>query len=246
VSIGRFAARNVQVKGVKTVTRQVIGAGFGRTGTQSLQAALEALGFAPCYPKGSLFEHPHWFRPWEEARRRTARGEPVNWERILGGCPAAVHWPGIFFWRELVETYPAARVILTVWDPERWYESTYRTVYQLSKLVKESSGSMDQHTPPAGAESGFRANMQFLDKALWEETFGGRFADREHAVGVFEEHNAAVKAGVAPERLLVYEVKQGWVPLCRFLGVDIPADEPFPHLNDAETIQRRLDQLYGE
>ena len=81
-----------------------------------------------------------------------------------------------------------------------------------------------------------RRARQFISELVWEGDFGGRFEDREHAIETFERHNEEVKRRVPPERLLVYEVKQGWRPLCDFLGVEVP-DKPFPHLNEGEAFR---------
>jgi hypothetical protein len=70
-------------------------------------------------------------------------------------------------------------------------------------------------------------------------TFDGRFGDRDHAVEVFVRHNEEVKRRVPPEKLLVFEVKEGWGPLCEFLGVEAP-DGPFPHLNDRDQFPKMM------
>ena len=74
---------------------------------------------------------------------------------------------------------------------------------------------------------------------IWDGTFGGRFEEKAYAVEVFERHTENVERRVPPGQLLVYEVSQGWGPLCRFLGVPEP-DEPFPRLNDAAEMRRRV------
>ena len=63
---------------------------------------------------------------------------------------------------------------------------------------------------------------QFIAELVWEREFDGRFEERAHAIETFERHNEEVKQRVPPERLLVYEVKEGWAPLCDFLGVEVP------------------------
>ena len=97
---------------------KVIGAGFGRTGTMSLKVALEELGFDPCYHMSELFENSSHADLWNAA----ADGERVDWEALLGGYAATVDWPGCSFYEELMEAYPDAKVLLSVRDPERWYE----------------------------------------------------------------------------------------------------------------------------
>src|SRR5262245_45548773 len=107
------------------MTLEIIGAGFGRTGTLSLKVALESLGFALCHHMISVFEEAARLGAWTEALRRRARGEAIDWEGVLGGFRATVDWPGCAFWRELMAAYPEAKVLLSVRDPERWYESAF-------------------------------------------------------------------------------------------------------------------------
>src|SRR5690242_6606844 len=113
---------------------RVIGAGMGRTGTLSLKAALERLGFEPCYHMLEVMEHPDHVSLWSAM----ARGEAVPWDRVLGGYQATVDWPACTYWRELTSAYPQARVLLSVRDPERWYESMRTTVYRISTAPIEA------------------------------------------------------------------------------------------------------------
>jgi len=215
-------------------TLEVIGAGFGRTGTLSLKLALERLGFGPCYHMLEIVEQPWRARDWAAA----ARGEPIDWDRVFAGYRATVDWPGAAFWRDLVDRYPDAKVILTVRDPARWYESAQRTIFRAmisrggpaSRLIRSLAMSR-------GAPS--REFVEANQRLIGEGTFGGRVADRDHAMAVFETHNREVKDRVPAGRLLVMEIGSGWEPLCAFLGVPVP-DEPFPHVNDGDEFQRRI------
>ncbi|HJQ29927.1 MAG TPA: sulfotransferase [Rubrobacter sp.] len=216
---------------------KVIGAGFGRTGTTSLKAALEKLGFDPCYHMTEVFAHPDhadfWISAW--------RGEPVDWEGVIGEYEAAVDWPACTFYEELMRRNPDAKVLLSVRDPERWYESTRSTIYELTRLIESSTisrwifGLMSLLI--FGGFTGRRSSL--ANDIIWEGTFDGRFEDKDYAIEVFERHNEEVKRRVPPERLLVYEVKEGWGPLCEFLGVSEP-DEPFPRLNDTAQMKRGM------
>ena len=202
---------------------EVIGAGFGRTGTMSLKVALEELGYGPCYHMVELFEHPEHVQRWEAA----VRGEPVNWGEMFAGYRATVDWPGAAFYKELMEAYPEAKVLLSVRDPERWYESTKNTIY----ATVDPSPEMIAAVGPA---------PRLNNELIWKRTFGEDFADRQHAIEVFERHNEEVKRYVPADQLLVYKVKEGWEPLCDFLGVEAPKGKPFPHLNDTDSFQRML------
>ncbi len=104
---------------------KVIGAGFGRTGTLSLKYALEQLGFGPCYHMIETREHPEHDALW----LALARGKSDDWHTILDGYAATVDWPAIMIWKELAAAYPQAKVILTLRDPERWYESASNTIF---------------------------------------------------------------------------------------------------------------------
>lgn len=233
------------VAGIPSPTLAVIGAGFGRTGTLSLRDALERLGFAPCEHAIHSNAHSERYALWLEAARRKRAGEPIDWRPLLSGYRATTDWPGVYFWRELVAAHPEAKVILSVRDPARWYDSLHATGY--AKLMRRTQtrkgrllhGLLAWLDPRAGHR--FRTN----DETLWQGTFGGRFADREHAMRVFVEHNREVQATVPPERLLVFEVRQGWEPLCRFLGVPVPENEPFPHSHSAADAGRRRPEHYA-
>lgn len=204
---------------------RVIGAGFGRTGTHSLQVALERLGFGPCHHMRELMKHPEQAQTWEAAHR----GESIDWPRFLADYRACVDWPACTFYRELMDAFPDAKVLLSVRDPERWYESAYETIYEIYRVTP---AWMRRVARPIGA-------ILRTSKPVWENTFDGRFEDKAHAIAVFEAHNAEVRRVVPPERLLEYQVSQGWEPLCEFLGVPVP-DEPFPRLNDRDEMLGRL------
>lgn len=199
---------------------KVIGAGFGRTGTMSLKEALQELGFGPCYHMIELFEHPEHVAFWEAA----ARGGPVDWEEFLAGYQSTIDWPGCTFYKDLMKVYPDAKVLLNVRDPDKWYESVRNTIY--------ATGNMPD--PPPG--------KRMVDELIWEETFDGNFEDRRYAIEVFNRHNEEVRKHVPPERLLAYEVKEGWEPLCEFLGVEPPRNKPFPRLNDTESFKQMVQQ----
>jgi hypothetical protein len=216
---------------------KVIGAGFGRTGTTSLKAALERLGFDPCYHMTEVFAHPEhadfWVAAW--------RGEPVDWDGVLGDYEATVDWPACTFYQELMRRHPDAKVLLSVRDPERWYESTRSTIYELTRLLEGSTISRVIFGVVGllvfGGFTGRRSSL--ANDLIWQGTFDGRFEDKAYAIEVFERHNEEVKRRVPQERLFVYEVKEGWGPLCEFLGVPVP-DEPFPRLNDTAQMQRGM------
>ncbi|MGI9242047.1 MAG: sulfotransferase family protein [Verrucomicrobiales bacterium] len=202
---------------------QIIGAGFGRTGTLSLKTALEQLGF-PCYhmveclPKG-----PSTWKLWEEA----LSGKP-DWDTIFEGFAATVDFPACTSYAALAEYYPQAKVILSVRDPEKWYESVQNTIFTPHWM---------EYLP--SSEAG-----PFM-KATINDYFEDRMHDREFLIQRFHEHSEAVKEVIPPERLLVFEVAQGWGPLCDFLECDTP-DGDFPHVNDTKQTQDIISAIIAE
>jgi len=203
----------------------LIGAGFGRTGTASLKIALEKLGLGPCYHMLEVFSNPAHAALWHAA----ASDPRVAWEGPLAGYAATVDWPGCYFWRELSDHFPDARVLLSVREPGSWYRSVRDTIYQ---------PLMD---PPAAVPPGWREMARGL---ILEGTFDGRLDDRDHAIAVFERHTEAVRRAIPPQRLLVYEASQGWEPLCRFLSKPVPA-EPFPRVNTTDEWRERMAAATG-
>ena len=200
---------------------EVIGAGLGRTGTMSLKVALEQLGLGPCHHMTELPAHPERWPLWE----RFFENGVADWDAIFEGYKSTVDAPSCFVYRELAEFYSNAKVILTVRDPESWFASTLRTIaapgYR-EELAKTPIGKLTagmtsyQVRKRAGASSGGDAK---------------KLQDKESMIAGYHAHNAEVREVIAPERLLEYEVKQGWEPLCEFLGVPVP-DTPFPHANE--------------
>ena len=200
-----------------------------------MKAALEELGFGPSYTLSEVFRNRGHVEVWEAARR----GEGVDWEGFLAGYEVAVDWPACSFYEELMEAFPEAPVILTVRDPAPWYESTRSTIYELRRLT---TGPLPVRAAFALAglfAPGVVGTVRLADRLVWEGTFDGRFEDRAYAMGLFERRNEAVRQRVPPGRLLIFDVREGWAPLCDFLGVEVP-DETFPRLNEAREMRRRL------
>ncbi len=207
---------------------QVIGAGFGRTGTLSLKAALEMLGFNPCYHMMEVFAHPDHIPVWDDA----AHGKPVDWKDFFKDYRAAVDWPVCHFWRELGVAFPDAKFLLTERDPESWYKSFSQTIQMVLQI------------DPAGVSDPMRlAHGKMARYLIGELTFGGNF-EKDHVIAVYKAHNEAVKRALGGN-LLVYDVKQGWGPLCEYLGVPVPKDE-FPRTNTTDDFLARIAPLAME
>ncbi len=199
----------------------IIGAGFGRTGTVSLRAALERLECGPVYHMMEVFEHPEHGPKWVAALQ-----DKSVLDEILEGYRAAIDWPACHFWRELLAANPQAKVILTVRDASSWYKSIHDTLYQ---MLQKAPATLP----------GQQINMG--RKIIWETTFSEKLGDRDHAIAVYEKHNAQVIAAVPDQQLLVYQVSEGWQPLCEFLQCPVP-DEPFPRTNSTREFMARFDR----
>ncbi|MCW5877552.1 MAG: hypothetical protein KIS80_01635 [Anaerolineales bacterium] len=204
---------------------QIIGAGFGRTGTLSLKAALEQLGYAPCYHMLEVLQHPSHIATWQAA----ADGQPVDWPAFLGGYPAGLDYPLAGFYKELLVAFPKAKVILSVRDPQGWYESTRETIYKGAALPHW----LTRLLPP------YRGFYRMVTATVWERLFHGRFGERNYAIARFDEHIEDVKRHVPADRLLIFDVRQGWEPLCAFLGTPIP-ETAFPRINERWMLQSAI------
>ena len=189
---------------------KVIGAGVGRTGTHSLKVALEHLLGGPCHHMVEVLGHPEQVPGWIDA----IDGRPVDWAALLQGYEALVDWPGASFWPELSAANPDALVLLSVRDPEQWYDSCTKTIF----LTLD--GSAPDHI----------GEWMTAMRRLLDERFSIRLDDRAAMIDAYERHNARVRAGVPANRLLEWSPGDGWEPLCERLGLAVPA-EPFPLVN---------------
>ena len=192
----------------------VIGAGFGRTGTLSLKSALEQLGYDKCHHMINVINTPGEAEKWMAAIDNSA----VDWDDLLAGYQATVDWPSCHFYKELADYYPDAKVLLSVRDPAEWYESIEATTLRVIRRRMESS---DPEGKNLGTELVVKAGFQ------------GVIDDPAHGVDIFNRHTEEVINAIEPERLLVFDVRQGWEPLCAFLDKPVP-DTPFPRINSRD------------
>jgi len=202
---------------------KVIGAGFGRTGTMTLKAALEELGAGPCYHMVEVLWGDTGRLPlWQAA----ASGRAVDWRKLFDGFESTVDWPGCTFYEPLMEAFPEAKVLLTVRDPDAWYESAKNSLY--ATLIAGRNGELigGTSTPPSPEA------FAMISTLIWQGTFHGRFEDRGYAIEMFNRHNEEVTRTVPAERLVVHEITDGWEPLLRMLGIEHPPSDSLPHLND--------------
>ncbi len=204
---------------------EIVGVGFGRTGTTSTRIALNQLGFGPCYHMMEVFLRPWHIPAWQAA----ADGNPPDWHKFFSHYRSGIDYPLSAFTPEILAAFPDAKVILNVRDPQAWWESTAQTIYQQiifpEWILKLSIV--------------YRGLKQMVHDAIWGRLFDDRFMEKEYAIEVFNRHIEEVKTLVPPERLLIFDVRQGWQPLCEFLDVPVP-DRPFPHSNSRFFIRLAL------
>jgi hypothetical protein len=196
----------------------VVGAGLGRTGTLSLKMALEQLELGRCFHMVELMENPDLLPHWD----RAGRGESVDWDEVFEGYGATVDWPSCSFYEQLAEHYPYAKVILTTRNADKWFDSTQATIFKgIEKRVDPANpfGSMIQNVV---------INM-----------FDGIMHARDHCIAVYERHNAEVRRVIPSNRLLEFNVSEGWEPLCKFLNLQVPGT-PFPRVNSTDEFQARF------
>jgi hypothetical protein len=196
----------------------VIGPGFGRTGTMSLKHALEQLGFGPCHHMDEVFAHPEQIPHWQAV----AAGRPVVWDDVFAGYRSQVDWPGAHPWRELTAAYPQSKVVLTVRPEASWWTSFSATIGALFSAP-------DQVPLPPD----LRTMRDVAIELIQVQTFGCPSTDREGVLAAYRRRTEEVCAAISAERLLVFNVAEGWAPLCRFLDVPVP-DVPFPRMNSTE------------
>ena len=196
----------------------IIGAGFGRTGTESLKKALEILDFGPCYHMFEVLPHPERVSTW----RAAAAGELPDWNEVFSDFSATVDWPAAYFWRELSDYYPEAKIILSVRDSDSWYQSMDNTILPIlrSSTEPESIGV----------------------KLIAEGVFGGKIDDRDHMIEVYNKNIADIQATFGQDRLLTLGLGSGWDPLCQFLGCPVP-NQPYPRGNSSDQFSDNVDAV---
>jgi hypothetical protein len=218
---------------------ELIGAGLPRTGTLTQKLALEELGLSPCYHWVNLLTDLDQVELWD----RAMDGE-VLWEQIFDEARSTADWPGGFFYRQLMEFYPQAKVLLSVREPESWERSFRETIWTLSfgetvmPLLSRARAQIDPR---------WQRYLTFVDRMFWgpQGTFAAGHSEPAQLIEQAIAHNEQVQRVVPAERLLVWQVTDGWEPLCEFLEVDVP-DTPFPRANDRDTyLERVIDGALG-
>ncbi|MFB7655120.1 MULTISPECIES: sulfotransferase family protein [unclassified Streptomyces] len=211
---------------------KLINAGLGRTGTTSLKTALDRLGLGPCFHMFDIVGDIGRLQQWE---RIVCDGESPDWTAVFDGYASAADGPCALYYRQISQAFPDARTVLTVRDPDSWYRSTHDTLYQFA--LRSMANPPEPGSPQARL-------FRITNTMVWDGLFGGRFADKDHAVDVYHRHNEEVVRTLGADNVLVYDVRQGWEPLCDFLGVDTPR-EAFPRTNDTASMRQRVARAAG-
>jgi hypothetical protein len=210
-------------QGRERVTLRVVGAGLGRTGTNSLKVALEQLLEGPCYHMFEVIQRPSDTPVWHAA----ALGESVDWEALFADYVATVDWPAAAYWREIHAANPDALVLLSTRDSaETWWGSMSRTI--VATLSR-----------PVPAEETEDVKRRAMIVEMMKARFTADFANREAAIAAYEAHNEEVRRSVGPERLIEWQPSNGWEPICAALELPAPPT-PFPHENTTDDFRSAL------
>lgn len=204
-----------------------------RTATLTQKVALEMLGLGPCYHMVDVIADLEQAKLWD----RALDGE-APWPEIFDGYNSTVDWPGGYFYRELMDFYPEAKVLLSVRDPDGWERSMRQTVWAVrhGESLLRLLSSAQAHVNPQ-----WRGFLGMIDRLIWEGkgTFAGGHDEPAQLIDAMLRHNEQVQRDVPAERLLVWDVAEGWGPLCEFLALPVP-EVDLPHANDRTEFLNRI------
>ena len=217
---------------------KIIGAGFPRTGTNTLKKSLEMLGYSKTYHMKELLMNPKNLHYWLTLEQTGT----TNWDELYDGFEATVDFPAYPWYKEHLEQYPDAKIILTVRPFEKWYTSIGSTIWKAGpQTLPEKLAMMSKLLFSSRIRNTIKC-VKFSKRRIFETQLQGRFADKAFAEEAFNKHIEDVKADVPADKLLVYDVREGWGPLCKFLGKPEP-NEALPHLNKKENFKQMLNNL---
>jgi hypothetical protein len=217
---------------------KIIGAGFPRTGTNTLRESLEKLGYVKTYHMKNLLLHPENLQYWT----RLNETGTTEWDELYNGYQATVDFPAYPWYKEHMKQYPDAKVILSVRPFEKWHDSVYSTIWQAQNPSELERMEMQKKLAANPRLGSVMKCVQFAKEIIMEKHFQGKFLDKAFAEEVFNKHIEDVKAYVPADKLLVFDVSEGWEPLCKFLGVPEPT-EPLPHTNKKEDFKAMLGEI---
>jgi hypothetical protein len=217
---------------------KIIGAGLPRTGTNTLKESLERLGYTKTYHMKELLVHPENLHYWISLKETAT----TKWDELYNGYQATVDFPGYPWYKEHMKRYPDAKVILTVRPFEQWYSSIHSTIWQAGpKTILQKLTMLSKLLFNPRLRSVIKC-VKFAKRTIFGVHLEGKFEDKSFAEKMFNKHIADVKAYVPADKLLVYDVSEGWAPLCKFLNAPVPK-EPLPHLNKKENFKGMLVEL---
>jgi hypothetical protein len=203
----------------------------------SLKKALEILLHGQCYHGSYVIvdEGSDHTTFWRNLQLKKADMDEIKAE--FRGFASTTDNPACIHYEDLLAVYPDAKVILSIRDSEGWNKSMNET------LFKSLSGHPDQ---PFGMKllfflSPFWRRWSTMNDANITHYFNGDFS-KKNVMDVFEKWNASVIENCPKEKLLVFNVKEGWKPLCTFLDLPIP-DIPFPHINDTNSMKKIMKEM---
>lgn len=222
------------MEGKKDFKFFVIGVGLSRTGTSSTRTALNILLPGKCTHMSEVFNDLK--TNTKEFYMNDVTDEEFRKYFEKHNYVAGVDLPFIMKYEQAMRVFPDALVLLTVREPEGWVRSMKSTICQLhgeKSIHKSFPYSLYLWTQPALKRFyHYIENTAPLKEAL-------HCVNNATGVEYFSKYTEEIKAKVPNERLLVFNVKEGWEPLCEALGLPIP-DQPFPNVNDMEYFKERI------
>lgn len=227
----------------RIVPMEVLHLGFSRTGTLSMQEVYKSLGYANPYHASEVFRNVQDCDMWIEAFNAKYKGrrsfQKEQFDQLLGHCAAITDGPCIAFWKELVEAYPEAKIVLVERDEEAWFKSWNKVLMNVhgGLMVK-----LLEWTDPF-----WFGRIQKLGYLWFECHIGGRTLQeqRKNSRAVYRKHYADIRELIPIGRILEYKLGSGWEPLCKFLGKPVP-DVTFPHRNEGDSINQVFEVLAGK
>lgn len=217
---------------------KVLALGVPRTGTSSLKVALETLGLGGCAHMQELFgnsvKRDQWIELFETGK--------TDFNDLFNGYQSSTDFPGCLLYTELGQQYPGMKYILNQRDPEAWYESMLRTVYDVVPHTPEDKAALLKRAEGNPKLKSIAAGLELVEEYLLQRHYSGEFLNKEATIARYLAFQDEVRANVPSSDLLEFEVSEGWEPLCEFLGVPVP-DQPFPFKNKRKDFQEQIGKM---
>lgn len=219
---------------------QVIGAGWGRTGTDSFKRAMEILYGSPCYHMREVIDGGGYHVEfWKDVA--TGKDTAPDFDKVFrhGGkdFKATCDFPSAPYWKEILRQYPDAKVVLTIREPESWVTSCMSTIFHFQPdgpFCKNWGNLGTRITLACGLPA--RGFAEMVSVVLTKNAFHGDYS-KENLIKRFNEHNESVIRDCPKDKLLVFRATDGWGPLCKFLDKEVPVGIPYPNKNSTKEFQ---------